>query len=90
MKMTELQYSKFSFCGQKLRILGKVAITVQTIHNGLASGNFHMKANVVLDLAKNLEIECVAGVKLTKQLQDNCTYSGALSTGSSSAASTPQ
>ena len=90
MKMTDLQYTKFCFAGQKMRILGKVSITVQTIHDGLASGNFHMKATVILDLAKNLEIECVAGVKLTKQLQDNCTYSGALSTGSSSAASTPR
>ena len=30
-KMTDLQYTKFAFAGNKLRILGKVAITVQTI-----------------------------------------------------------
>ena len=54
MKMTDLQYTKFSFCGQKLRILGKISITVQTIHDGLASGSFHLKANVILDLSKNL------------------------------------
>ena len=59
MKMTDLQYTKFSYCGQKLRILGKVQFTVQTIHDGLPSGNFHMKANVILDLAKNVDIECV-------------------------------
>ena len=92
MKMSDLQYTKFSFGGQKMRILGKVSFTVQTIHNGLASGNFHMKANVVLDLFKNFEIESIAGVKIQKQLEgrnSNCTYSGALSTGSSTP-STPR
>ena len=92
-KMSDLQYTKFSFGGQKMRILGKVSITVQTIHEGLASGNFHLKASVVLDLFKNFEIESIAGVKLEKQLEggnsNNCTYSGALSTGSS-APSTPR
>ena len=93
MKMTDLQYTKFSFCGQKLRILGKISFTVQTIHDGLASGSFHLKANVILDLSKNLDVESVAGVKLSKQLEgngSNCTYSGALSTGSSTAPSTPR
>ena len=68
-KMSDLQYTKFSFGGQKMRILGKVSITVQTIHEGLASGNFHLKASVVLDLFKNFEIESIAGVKLEKQLE---------------------
>ena len=68
-KMSDLQYTKLSFGGQKFRILGKISITVQTIHGGLASGNFHLKANVVLDLMKNLDVECVAGAKLKKQLQ---------------------
>ena len=93
LKMTDLQYTKFNFGGQKMRIVGKINITVQTIHNGLASGNFHMKASVVLDLYKNFEIEAIAGVKLRKLLEGNdskdCTYSGALSTGSSTP-STPR
>ena len=46
LKMTDLQYTKFAYCGNKLRILGKVAITVQTIHEGLASGSIPFKANV--------------------------------------------
>ena len=50
LKMSDLQYSKFFFAGNKMRILGKVTMTVQTIHDGLASGNFPFKANVVLDL----------------------------------------
>ena len=69
MKMSDLQYTKLSYAGNKLRILGKVSVTVQTIHDGLASGNLHLKASVVLDLQKTLDIEGVAGVKLTKQLQ---------------------
>ena len=69
MKMSDLQYTKLSYAGNKLRILGKVSVSVQTIHDGLASGNFHLKASVVLDLQKTLDIEGVAGVKLSKQLQ---------------------
>ena len=69
MKMQDLQYTKLSYAGNKMRILGKVSVTVQTIHDGLASGNFQLKANVVLDLQKFLDVEGVAGVKLTKQLQ---------------------
>ena len=91
-KMNDLQYTKFSFGGKQMRILGKVGITVQTIHDGLASGNFHFKANVVMDLFKNFEIESIAGMKLRKLLDSeglNCTYSGALSTGSSTP-STPR
>ena len=61
LKMTDLQCHKFSFAGYKMRILGKIAVTVQCIHDGVSSGCFHIKANVVLDLAKNLDTECVAG-----------------------------
>ena len=43
MKMSDLQYTKMSFAGNKFRVLGKVSVTVQTIHDGLASGNFHRK-----------------------------------------------
>ena len=68
LKMYDLQYQKFSYCGQKLRILGRVSISVQTIHDGLASGSFHLKANVILDLNKSVDCECVAGVKLSSRL----------------------
>jgi len=94
LKMSDLQYSKFCFAGNKMRILGKVTMTVQTIHEGLASGNFPLKANVVLDLYKYLEIDAVAGVKLRKRLSGeeselDCTSSGAPSTCASSGAPTP-
>ena len=68
LQMKDLQCQKFSFCGHKLRILGKVSITVQCIHDGVSSGAFHIKANVILDLAKNLDTECVAGAKMAAQL----------------------
>ena len=52
-----------------MRILGKVSITAQCIHDGVSSGAFHIKANVILDLAKNLDTECVAGTKMAAQLK---------------------
>ena len=69
LKMTDLQCQKFSFCGFKLRILGKISLTVQCIHDGVSSGTFHIKGNVVLDLAKHLDTECVAGAKMAAQLR---------------------
>ena len=95
-KMTDLQYTKFAYYGNKLRILGKVCFTAQTIHEGLASGSIPFKANMILDLSKPLEVDTVAGVKLQRRLtgsdvdQDsNCTSSGALSTGCQSPSGTP-
>ena len=70
LKMYDLQYQKFSYCGQKLRILGKVSVSVQTIHDGLASGSFHFRANVILDLNKAVDCEAVAGVKLSSRLEN--------------------
>ena len=75
LKMTELQCQKFSFAGFKMRILGKVSVTVQCVHDGISSGAFHIKGNVVLDLAKNLDTECVAGMKMVAQLSGDVTPS---------------
>ena len=69
LKMVDLKCEKFSFCGHKMRILGKCSITAQCIHDGVSSGAFQIKANVVLDLAKNLDTECVAGTKMAAQLK---------------------
>ena len=59
---------EFSFAGNIMRICGNVTMTVQMIHEGLASGNIPFKANMVLDLYEYLKIDAVAGVKLQKQL----------------------
>ena len=95
-KMTDLQYTKFAFAGNKLRILGKVCFTVQTIHEGLASGSIPFRANVILDLSKHLEVDSVAGVKLERRLTLRCVTgsdddnkSGAPSTCSRSPSGTP-
>ena len=69
LKMTDLKCEKFSYSGFKMRILGKVSITCQCIHDGVSSGSFHIKANVVKDLEKNLDTECVAGNKMAAQLR---------------------
>ena len=89
LKMYDLKYQKFTYCGAKMRILGKVHLTAQTIHDGMASGAFHMKATVVLDLNKSVDCECVAGNKMIAQLERrSCTSSGA-SIASSSLTTTP-
>ena len=73
LKMSDLKCQRFFFGGQKMRILGKVSLTVQTIQDGLSSGNFHIKANVVTDLTKNFDTDCVAGSKTRNQLnQSRC------------------
>ena len=69
LKMVDLQCQKFSYCGHKMRILGRVSVSAQCIHDGVSSGAFQIKANVILDLAKNLDTECVAGSKMAAQLK---------------------
>ena len=49
MKMFDIQCSKYTFAGSKLRILGKINQTVQCVKNGKLTGNLHIKANVVED-----------------------------------------
>ena len=81
LKMTNLQCQKFQFAGHKFRILGSVSITVQCIVEGSMCGTARLKADVVLDLAKQLDTECVAGNKMAAQLKGIntiCTSSGAL------------
>ena len=43
LKMSDLQCQKFSYAGYKMRILGKVSLTVQCIHDGVSSGTFHLR-----------------------------------------------
>ena len=89
LQMHDLQCQKFTFAGFKMRILGKIATTVQCIHEGVSSGTFHIKANVVLDLAKNLDTECVAGVKMAAQLKGDVTPSTPVRAAPSPAPSVP-
>ena len=66
MKIFDLQYKKFLFCGNKLRILGRVSISVY-IHE--RSRSFHMKANVIDYLNKSIGCEILAGLKLKSMLE---------------------
>ena len=50
LKMKDVQCKKISFCGKKLRMLGKVSCTVQCIIDGGFLWNFSFKANVIEDL----------------------------------------
>ena len=68
LKMSDLQCAKFSFGGQKLRILGRISQTVQTITDGVVSGTMHIRANVVEDLRKTFECHSIAGKKMLEIL----------------------
>ena len=80
LKMTDLQCQKFVFAGHKMRILGRVSSTVQCIMDGAIFGTSHIKAVVVLDLAKNFDTEYVAGTKMRAQLKGNNNLNTAPST----------
>ena len=67
-KMTEIQCSKFTFAGIKLRILGKIHQTVQCVKNGKLKGNVHIKANVVENLSATFDSHSIAGTKMVKFL----------------------
>jgi len=101
-KMTEIQCKKLSYCGEKLRILGKVSCTIQCVKEGNIIGNFFLKASVVEDLKQHFDTHGIAGNKMAALLQGDsvesidCTSSGApsparsdTSTGSGSHASIP-
>ena len=90
-KMSDLQCKRFNYAGYKMRILGQISTAVQCINDGFASGNFHLKAMVVLDLAKHLDTFSVAGRKLASQLIPslNSTKSPSPKTPAKTSASSP-
>ena len=82
-KMTEIQCKKLSYCGEKLRILGKVSCTIQCVKEGNIIGSFFLKASVVEDLKQHFDTHGIAGNKMAALLQGDqvesidCTSSGA-------------
>lgn len=68
LKLSDIQCSKFTFAGNKLRILGKISQTVQCVKNGTLAGNIHIKANVVENLASTFDTHSIASGKMTKLL----------------------
>ena len=76
LKVTDLQCRKFSFAGNKLRILGRVSTAVQCLDQGRVSGNYHIKGFVVSDLNTLLDTHCVASLRMRQQsIVYNCTAS---------------
>ena len=67
--MTDIQYRKLTYCGKKMRIVGKISVTVQSVKNGSISENVHIKAFVVLDLHSNLDVDSVAGSTMAVRLR---------------------
>ena len=68
LKLKEVQCKKISFCGKKLRLLGKVSCTVQCVVNGSFLGNFNFKANVIEDLKLHFDSHCIAGAQMSMLL----------------------
>ena len=68
LRMTDLQCSKFSYGGQKFRILGKISQTVQTIKDGVVSGTVHLRASVVEGLRTVFDSHSIAGKKMSEIL----------------------
>ena len=68
LKVTDLQCRKFSFAGNKLRILGRVSTAVQCLDEGKVSGNYHIKGFVVSDLNTLLDTHCVASGRMRQQM----------------------
>ena len=71
-KMTDISCKKFSFCGKKLWMLGKVTFTAQCVQDGRVFGNFHFKATVVEDLKHHFDSHAIAGAKMTSFLHGEC------------------
>ena len=68
LRISDLQCAKFSYGGQKLRILGKVSSSVQCILDGRPAGNIHFKATVIQDLFSTFDTHSIAGQKLSDKL----------------------
>ena len=67
LKITDLQCSRLFYGGEKLRVLGKVATSVQCIVDGSPFGNIYFKAHVVEDLKKMFNTHGIASEKLRKR-----------------------
>ena len=71
LKVANLTYEKMSYCGQKMRKIGMVAVTTQCLIDGRALGSVALKATVVLGLSETIEADAVAGYKLLSVLSSS-------------------
>ena len=71
LEIQDLQCSKYTFAGMKLRILGRISQTLQTIQDGAISGTAHVRANVVENLYQVFDTHSVAGQQMISSLTDS-------------------
>ena len=71
LEMHDLQCTKYTFGGVKLRILGRISQTLQTIQDGAISGTAHVRANVVENLYQVFDTHSVAGQQMISSLTDS-------------------
>ena len=69
LEMHDLQCTKYTFGGARLRILGRISQTLQTIQDGAVSGTAHVRANVVENLHKTFDTHSIAGQQVLGSLQ---------------------
>ena len=55
LKVASMTYEKMTYCGQKMRKIGTVAVTAQCLVDGRVLGSIPLKATVVLGLAEYLD-----------------------------------
>ena len=68
MKMTDDSCKKILFAGKKLRLLGKVSFTAQSVQNGNIFGCYHFKASVIENLQQHFDTHANASYKMTTLL----------------------
>ena len=69
LEMHDLQCTKYTFGGRKLRVLGRISQTLQTIQDGAISGTAHVRANVVENLYQAFDTHSIAGQKMVNTLR---------------------
>ena len=68
LEMHDLQCTKYTFGGRKLRILGRISQSLQTIQDGSIAGTAHVRANVVENLYQAFDTHSVAGQQMITSL----------------------
>ena len=68
LEMHDLQCTKYTFGGRKLRILGRISQSLQTIQDGSIAGTAHVRANVVENLYQTFDTHSVAGQQMITSL----------------------
>ena len=69
LEMHDLQCTKYTFGGRKLRVLGRISQTLQTIQDGAISGTAHVRANVVENLYQAFDTHSIIGQKMVNILR---------------------